>query len=264
MMYDQNAIFDPRTSGLPLVNQYTGFGISLLYTVSVYGGYTLMRNRKRWSLGWFVPAHNLFLCVLSMYMFVETCLAVYNLYDNPVCTPMDYLDTRLSNVLYVHYLSKIYEIVDTFMIIVKKKDRQLSFLHVYHHAVMVFPVWNTAILLHPGGASYFACAINSFVHVWMYLYYGLASVGMGFLVKPIKPWLTTMQITQFVCAFLHSLWVVLGDCNGDIPLILPFFQLSNSVVFFGLFVNFYMKNYTRKPRERLRERRSKFLLSKLE
>lgn len=51
--------------------------------------------------------------------------------------------------------------------------RQVTLLHVYHHASISFIWWmitNTA----PGGDAYFSAALNSFVHVVMYLYYLLA------------------------------------------------------------------------------------------
>lgn len=38
--------------------------------------------------------------------------------------------------IFVHYLSKFLDLFDTIFIVLKKKDRQLSFLHVYHHATI--------------------------------------------------------------------------------------------------------------------------------
>lgn len=39
----------------------------------------------------------------------------------------------MGNVLYMFYLSKILDFFDTIFIILGKKWKQLSFLHVYHH-----------------------------------------------------------------------------------------------------------------------------------
>ena len=39
----------------------------------------------------------------------------------------------MGNVLYMFYLSKILDFCDTIFIILGKKWKQLSFLHVYHH-----------------------------------------------------------------------------------------------------------------------------------
>ena len=42
---------------------------------------------------------------------------------------------------YVFYLSKFWEFNDTFIMILRKKARQLSFLHVYHHCSISMVVW---------------------------------------------------------------------------------------------------------------------------
>ena len=46
----------------------------------------------------------------------------------------------MAAVLWVFYMSKILDFVDTVIIIVRRKWRQLSFLHVFHH-VSIFLVW---------------------------------------------------------------------------------------------------------------------------
>ncbi len=62
---------------------------------------------------------------------------------------------------------QLYECVDTLIMILKKKERQVSFLHVYHHATMFFPVGWAAVKFSPGGDGWFCCALNSLVHVFM-------------------------------------------------------------------------------------------------
>ena len=46
----------------------------------------------------------------------------------------------MGNVMYMFYLSKILDFFDTVFIILGKKWKQLSFLHVYHH-LTIFAVW---------------------------------------------------------------------------------------------------------------------------
>ena len=48
---------------------------------------------------------------------------------------------KLARVLWIHYLSKVYEFADTAIMVLKKNERQISFLHVYHHASTFFPCW---------------------------------------------------------------------------------------------------------------------------
>jgi hypothetical protein len=65
--------------------------------------------------------------------------------------------------------TQAYEFVDTVIMVLKKNNRQISFLHVYHHATTFFPVWWANVKFGPGGEAYFCCAFNSFIHVLMYV-----------------------------------------------------------------------------------------------
>lgn len=56
-----------------------------------------------------------------------------------ICNRFDASKTGMASVLLIFYLSKILDFVDTLVIIVRRKWRQLSFLHVYHH-VSIFLV----------------------------------------------------------------------------------------------------------------------------
>ena len=64
-------------------------------------------------------------------------------------------------------MSKAYEFVDTLIMVAKKNKRQISFLHVYHHATTFFPVWWAVVKYGPGGEAWFCCFLNSLVHVFV-------------------------------------------------------------------------------------------------
>ncbi|ROL51082.1 Elongation of very long chain fatty acids protein 2 [Anabarilius grahami] len=49
-------------------------------------------------------------------------------------------DIRVAKVLWWYYFSKLIEFLDTVFIVLRKKNSQISFLHVYHHASM-FNIW---------------------------------------------------------------------------------------------------------------------------
>ena len=51
--------------------------------------------------------------------------------------------------------------------VLKKNNRQITLLHVYHHASTFFPCWWSAVNFAPGGDVWFLCALNSSVHVAM-------------------------------------------------------------------------------------------------
>lgn len=89
----------------------------------------LMRLRTQgFSLKAFSLFHNAFLFVLSAYMSTECVLASYEAFGwganfKPICNDTatkerrtDAAAMRLVRVLYIHYLSKAYEFVDTFIV----------------------------------------------------------------------------------------------------------------------------------------------------
>ena len=92
----------------------------------------------------------------------------------------------------------------------------------------------------PGGHGTFFGLLNSFVHVVMYSYYLLAAMGPQFQ-KYLwwKKHLTTLQMVQFATVFVHSSQALFNGCNY--PKILSLALCFHSILFFGLFFNFYIQ-----------------------
>jgi GNS1/SUR4 family len=110
--------------------------------------------------------------------------------------------------LYLHYNNKFLEYFDTFFMILAGSWRQVSFLHVLHHAIMG-PAWYYAIVAEPDGQAFFGGGLNSVVHVIMYYYYlasGLKSARWASLPMPPKQSVTIIQLVQFVLVGLHAVW----------------------------------------------------------
>lgn len=101
--------------------------------------------------------------------------------------------------MYCYLLAKVSELLDTIFFILRKKNNQVTFLHVYHHAVMVFVTW-TALKYEPTFALVFMGMLNSFVHIVMYTYYGLSAYPN--LVKYLwwKKYITKLQLVS--CSLL--------------------------------------------------------------
>jgi hypothetical protein len=59
---------------------------------------------------------------------------------------------QIANAVWWYYVSKLIEFCDTFFFILRKKDNQLTFLHVYHHSTM-FSLWWIGIKWVPSGSS---------------------------------------------------------------------------------------------------------------
>lgn len=103
---------------------------------------------------------------------------------------------------YWFYLSKFYEFFDSYILIVKR--RPVSWLQSYHHAGAVLSVW-TGLITHSPQAIWFT-GMNSAVHTIMYLYYALTAARLGHLVQWFKPWITRIQLTQFLFGLYFGCW----------------------------------------------------------
>jgi hypothetical protein len=79
-------------------------------------------------------AYNIIQVMLCSYMCIEAGVRAYFAgYTLIPCNPVDAVNHPISFILYVFYLSKVLDFLDTFFIIAEKRWQQLSFLHVYHH-----------------------------------------------------------------------------------------------------------------------------------
>uniref|UniRef100_A0A8B9S2T3 Elongation of very long chain fatty acids protein n=2 Tax=Apteryx owenii TaxID=8824 RepID=A0A8B9S2T3_APTOW len=86
---------------------------------------------------------------------------------------------KLKGLLITYNLAMVtlssYMFYEVFFIL-RKKQEQVIFLHVYHHGIMLFNWWS-GVKYVPGGQAFFIGMLNSFVHIFMYAYYALASLG---------------------------------------------------------------------------------------
>ena len=144
----------------------------------------------------------------------------------------------MADFLWLFYVSKVYEFLDTVIMALRKKEDQITLLHVYHHA-SIFLVWWMNVYYFPYGDAYFAPVYNCIVHVLMYSYYLAASYHIP---CPWKPYLTMFQIGQFV------FFVLQGASELFIPGCFALKELSmiNFIYAFTLlflFIDFYRKSY---------------------
>ncbi|CAG01443.1 unnamed protein product, partial [Tetraodon nigroviridis] len=132
--------------------------------------------------------------------------------------------------------------------ILRKKDSQVTFLHVYHHATMIFNWW-LGVKYVAGGQSFFIGLLNTFVHIIMYSYYGLAAIGPH-MQKYLwwKKYLTSLQLVQFVMFLLHTGYNLLAEC--DFPDSMNAFVFGYCVTLIILFSNFYYHSYVTKEKRK--------------
>lgn len=141
--------------------------VSVLYLIVSYGLKTLLGTEKRVEpneqsldskkikdgpiMYTLTQLHNLILIVLSFSMM---CGIIYEIYQRcldegvfrgAICPDDDKESKLMTNGpvafwVFVYHLSKYYELVDTLLIVVKKKP--LIVLHVYHHLIMIWITWS--------------------------------------------------------------------------------------------------------------------------
>eukprot|EP00301_Raphidiophrys_heterophryoidea_P027830 c9844_g2_i1.p1 GENE.c9844_g2_i1~~c9844_g2_i1.p1 ORF type:complete len:284 (+),score=61.34 c9844_g2_i1:40-852(+) len=222
-----------------------------VYLGTLFVLYKWMRSREAFHLQWAVAGHNLFLCLLSLFMtWVSTKAIITRVADfglvSVFCPDKTNHDVRVSEMLHVEfifYLSKFYELFDTVLFALCKKDRQMLHpLHIFHHCTVIVLVWSW--ITFQLDFAILGMWFNSFVHVFMYLHYCLAVFKLSS--NMFRKFITLIQIIQFVTSFLLGLpYVALlftsaSPCTG-----LPAFLLSCVLngTYLTMFVQFYKSAY---------------------
>ncbi|XP_053107697.1 elongation of very long chain fatty acids protein 4-like [Hemicordylus capensis] len=243
---------DPRTDPWPLVySPLPVIFIFTLYLVIVAAGPHIMQKLEPLRLKAFLVVYNLSMVLLSVFMFYEFLMTSFLANYNYLCQPVDYsqseLGMRMARVCWWFFFSKVIELLDTILFILRKKNEQVTFLHVYHHGTMLFNWW-AGVKYVPGGQAFFIGMLNSFVHIFMYLYYGLASLGPKMQSHLWwKRYLTILQLFQFVAIAIHSSYNLFTEC-----LFPDGFNLAVSIYILSLivlFLNFYYWTYIKKQKK---------------
>jgi len=184
-------------SETPLVDARIAVGVPLFYLSSLYFLKFLMSKRsKGFDLIHVVAFHNFFSCIGSLIMFLGLTYAILRRYFETtywevICDP-ECIHRKGDLVFwcYIFYVSKFYELLDSYFLVLRK--RELNFLHVYHHAIVIplFYIYNAFDCF----AHFVLCVTNTFVHVFMYYYYTLATYHRTVW---WKKYITIGQMIQF-------------------------------------------------------------------
>ncbi|CAN8004214.1 unnamed protein product [Ixodes pacificus] len=227
--------------------------LASLVSVYVYGvkvvGPRMMKHRKPFEIQRIVLMYNLFM-VLNCAFFLEEFvrLAYFHNGYNLLLQEVDKSETpatmRLVSLSWWYYLFRIFEFTETVFFVLKKKNNQVSGLHVTHHCVIA---WNMWICVTYGGQAQtlFVTCMNTFVHLLMYSYYFLSALGPR--VQPFLWWkryLTQIQLAQFIVLMLHNSLPLFfeGQFVREFSVILVF----EGLIFFVWFMVFYFDTYRKK------------------
>lgn len=254
IMYNRN---DPRTSDWFMVSSPGSLLVILVSYVyfCTSAGPRYMKDKKPYELRNLMIVYNFVQVLLSCYLFYEGLMSGWLFDYNFKCQPVDYSDNpnaiRMAKAVHFYFVCKLIELLDTVFFVLRKKNRQISTLHVFHHTLMPFCAW-VGVRWLPNGHGTFLGLINAFVHIIMYTYYMLSSIG-PFMNKYLwwKRYLTSLQLVQFCMIFVHSTQILFNGCN--FPKSLSFLLSLNALIFIYMFGSFYVQNYMKDEQKRKSE-----------
>ncbi|XP_066110073.1 very long chain fatty acid elongase 4 [Saccopteryx bilineata] len=240
------SIADKRVENWPLMQSpWTTLCISTLYLLFVWLGPKWMKAREPFQMRLVLIIYNFGMVLLNLFIFRELFMGSYNAGYSYICQSVDYSDNvnevRIAAALWWYFVSKGIEYLDTVFFILRKKNNQVSFLHVYHHCTM-FTLWWIGIKWVAGGQAFFGAQLNSFIHVIMYSYYGLTAFGQ-WIQKYLwwKKYLTMLQLVQFFVTIGHTTLSLYTDC--PFPKWMHWGLIIYAISFIFLFLNFYIQTY---------------------
>eukprot|EP00056_Hartaetosiga_gracilis_P005470 m.84940 g.84940 ORF g.84940 m.84940 type:complete len:322 (-) comp12176_c1_seq1:1522-2487(-) len=184
-------------------------------------------------------AYNAFQVVLCGYMCYSAIAEALNKNYVFVCNDFKLSEDGMAKVVHIFYLSKILDFMDTFFMIIRRKWRQVSFLHVYHHTSIFLVYW---VNMNSGydGDVYFTVVLNSFIHFIMYFYYGCSALGIKVPVF-IKMMITNSQLTQFVCMLAQGAYSLTFGCPYPKNIVIMYILYLFTMLY--LFMDFHKKTY---------------------
>lgn len=239
---------DPRTVGwlysgnpIPIHLILVGY----VYFVK-YLGPEWMKDRKPYALVGVMRLYNVAMVALNFFFMVYFFKHTY-LTGNYgwLCTGIDFKPTAQALAVlhgcwwYLHV--RMAEFLDTVFFVLRKKNSQVSRLHVIHHCIVVWNGW-VGLTFGAEGQIMICICINCLVHVVMYSYYFLSSFGPA--LQPYLWWkryLTLMQIVQLAFFVVYAMVPMFYECGY--PRTLLWIGFTQAFVLLALFCNFYLHAY---------------------
>jgi hypothetical protein len=135
------------------------------------------------------------------------------------------------------YVSKYYEFVDTWIVLLKGREPML--LQTYHHAGIVLLLWGI-VSAKTTAAGLVTTVLNSFIHSLMYTYYALSALGVS---MPLKRYLTQAQLLQFFVGI--TITIPTYACVNEAQAASLGALHAYTVVLIYLFYLFYLDSYSK-------------------
>ncbi|XP_023033370.1 elongation of very long chain fatty acids protein F-like [Drosophila willistoni] len=234
----------PMIQGIGPVSIITG-----LYLVFILRlGRWFMEKRQPYQLREILKFYNLFQVAYNgmIFLMAVSVIMIYKPYKFSCMAPLplEHDGKKWERILgYAYYINKYIDFLDTIFFVLRKKYKQITILHITHHAAMPIISYLTLRMIGYGGLPVSFVILNTFVHAVMYSYYYLASQNPN-LSKSIgwKKYITRLQIVQFILGLSHIFWTLQQeDCNVSNNMINVF--IASGIFLIAMFSNFYIRTY---------------------
>ncbi|XP_028162550.1 elongation of very long chain fatty acids protein 7-like [Ostrinia furnacalis] len=223
-------------------------GVVIAYLVVIRLVPVIMKNRPPMQMNKLITYYNASQVLLATMI----CAKAFklNLFKDGIlyagCRyPSNTQNPMLLDLGWWYFFAKFTELLDTVFFVLRKKNSQVTFLHVYHHVIMAVYSWSY-LKFAAGGQGAILALLNSIVHVVMYTYYLLSGLGPRFQ-KYLwwKRYVTRMQLIQFALMLVYCAWTHFSPrCQYASGF--TYFICANVTIFLLLFLNFYSKSYKAK------------------
>ncbi|KAG6796218.1 elongation of very long chain fatty acids protein [Apis mellifera caucasica] len=221
-------------------------GCYLAFVLKV--GPKMMEKRSPFQLNFLLLAYNVIQVIFNIWLSLKALEpSVVSILLLPKCQNPTSLNLNTKNTIssaaWWYFIAKIMDLLDTVFFTLRKKQNQVTFLHVYHHTITSICSWLYVKFL-PGQQGAVIIFLNSLVHVIMYTYYLISALGPKYK-KYLwwKKYMTWIQLVQFFILLAYELTILVLGCK--VPKALSCFVLTNLVIFIYLFSDFYRKAYAK-------------------
>jgi len=245
---DYNGIFNILVNETTLLQSICFYFISMPLARWLFGYGTFYKNNKALCKRCMF-VYNIIMSGFSGWVMINCCIYLWENNFNFQSLSCDIFikNEKLHWCMELFFYSKQVEYIDSWLLTLR--DRPVSVLQWYHHAGIVCPFYFAYYF--KLDAAMITMALNSFIHTVMYFYY---AVSVYVKKIPMKPLLTTMQLTQFFIGLYLSAIALETPCVQAHPYKSLIIVWSNvyccGVVI--LFFNFYVRNYVLKQPKKKR------------
>ncbi|XP_012064555.1 PREDICTED: elongation of very long chain fatty acids protein AAEL008004-like, partial [Atta cephalotes] len=213
----------------------------------LYAGPRFMKDRPPYELRNFILIYDMIQILVNLWFVKQHVSYGWFSEFSLICTSpnSDSLNAiKMFDLMWWLIFLKLFDYVETCVFVLRKKQNQVSALHVYHHVSNLIFLWYYLKYILDERAT-FITLMNCAVHVIMYMYYFIAALSSELqqMISPIKPFVTKLQMVQFIVMIVILLQFSNSNCEAPRGII-PIF-IGNLVLFLYLFYDFYKKTYTK-------------------